>query len=124
MSSTAERITYPPLVAHGPDNNGAIVVVITYSFMFITILFAILRSYSSYMQKRELSWDDITFSVAVVRNTAFCLQYTDRGLIFCLLQLLIIPESILTERAVGQGLGQHIAAISTSNLASYYKVCL
>lgn len=74
MSSTVDRITYPPLVAHGPDNNGAIVVVITYSFMFITILFAILRSYSSYMQKRELSWDDITFSIAVVRNTAFSLQ--------------------------------------------------
>lgn len=71
MSSTSDRITYPPLVAHGPDNNGAIVVVITYSFMFTTILFSILRSYSSYMQKREVSWDDLTFSLAVVRNSIF-----------------------------------------------------
>lgn len=66
--ATADRVTYPPLVAHGPDNHGAIVVVVTYSLMFTTILFALLRSWSSYMQKRELKWDDITFSIAVVSN--------------------------------------------------------
>ncbi len=61
-----ERFTYPPLVAHGADNGGAVVVVVSYSFMFITILFAILRIWSSHMQKRELKWDDLAFSLAVV----------------------------------------------------------
>jgi len=65
--ASAARITYPPLVAHGPDNHGATVVVVTYSLMFTTILFA-LRSWSSYMQKRELKWDDLTFTIAVVGN--------------------------------------------------------
>lgn len=61
-----ERLIYPPLVAHGPDNRGAVVVVVSYSFMFITILFALLRTWSSYVQKRDLRWDDIAFTLAVV----------------------------------------------------------
>ncbi|KEF61098.1 uncharacterized protein A1O9_02663 [Exophiala aquamarina CBS 119918] len=98
--ATSNRVTYPPLVAHGPDNHGATVVVVTYSLMFTTILFALLRSWSSYMQRREVRWDDIAFSIAVV---------------------LVIPESILTERAVGHGLGQHINAVVSSELPGYYK---
>ena len=63
-----ERITYPPLVAHGPDNKGAIVVVVSYSFMFITIIFALLRTWSSYVHKRDLREDDIAFFLAVVSD--------------------------------------------------------
>jgi hypothetical protein len=75
--SSPERFTYPPLVAHGPDNKGATVVVVSLSFMFITILFSILRAWSSYMQKREYRWDDIAFIIAVVRNIPFSDRSSD-----------------------------------------------
>ncbi|RMZ84350.1 hypothetical protein DV738_g563, partial [Chaetothyriales sp. CBS 135597] len=95
-----ERVSYPPLVSHGPNNKGAIIVVISYSLMFTTIVFGLLRTWTSYTRDRGLRWDDLVFSVAVV---------------------LIIPESILTERAVGQGLGQHISTIAPPNLVQYHK---
>ncbi|RMD40955.1 hypothetical protein DV735_g4163, partial [Chaetothyriales sp. CBS 134920] len=95
-----QRPTLPPLVAHGPDNKGAVIVVVSYSWMFISILFGLLRTWTSYTRDRGLRWDDLVFSLAV---------------------LLIIPESILTERAVGQGLGRHISTIAAPNLVQYYK---
>ena len=63
-----ERTTYPPLVAHGPDNKGATVVVVSYSFMFITIIFGLLRTWSSYVHKRDVREDDIAFFLAAVSD--------------------------------------------------------
>jgi hypothetical protein len=57
---------YPPLISHGPDDRGATVVVVTYALMFITILFAIMRTWTSHSQKREMQWDDLAFYLAVV----------------------------------------------------------
>ncbi|KAK5759966.1 hypothetical protein LTS12_009862 [Elasticomyces elasticus] len=92
--------TYPPLVPHGPDNRGAVVVVVTYSLMFITILFALMRTWTSHSHRRQLRWDDLAFFLAV---------------------LLLIAESILTGRAVNYGLGRHISNVTASRLVQYYR---
>ncbi|KAK4963138.1 hypothetical protein LTR10_000766 [Elasticomyces elasticus] len=92
--------TYTPLVPHGPDDRGAIVVVVTYSLMFITILFAIMRTWTSHSHRRQLRWDDLAFFLAV---------------------LLLIAESILTGRAVNYGLGRHISNVAASRLVQYYR---
>ncbi|KAK5702998.1 hypothetical protein LTR97_003944 [Elasticomyces elasticus] len=92
--------TYPPLVPHGPDDRGAIVVVVTYSLMLITILFAIMRTWTSHSHRRQLRWDDLAFFLAV---------------------LLLIAESILTGRAVNFGLGRHISNVAASRLVQYYR---
>ena len=58
--------TYPPLVSHGPDDRGAVVVVVTYSLMFITVLFGVLRVWTAQSNKRDFKWDDLAWLLAVV----------------------------------------------------------
>jgi hypothetical protein len=64
MSDT--RLTYPPLVQHDETHRGAVVVVVGFIFMFVTLLFTLLRAWSSKMQGRILQSDDITFYLAAV----------------------------------------------------------
>jgi hypothetical protein len=66
MSDT--RFTYPPLVQHDATHRGAVVVVISFIFMFVTLLFTILRAWSSKMQGRALQSDDITFYLAAASS--------------------------------------------------------
>lgn len=56
----------PPPFDSGPNDHGAAIVVVTYSFMFISLCFAILRVHATIRRKREFGWDDITLLVATV----------------------------------------------------------
>ena len=71
-----DHVTLPPLVAGGPDDYGATVVVVTYSLMFITLLLAGLRFHSTRRRKNGFSWDDLCFFAAVVSSSARALAPT------------------------------------------------
>jgi len=56
-----------PLVSGGPDSQGALLVVVTYSLMFVSMLVAGARLYSTIHRSGSFAWDDAFFFSALVR---------------------------------------------------------
>jgi len=67
-----------PLVDGGPDSQGALIVSITYSLMFIAITLAAARMYSSFHRNNQVGGDDICFYTALVSFFFFVVVYLRR----------------------------------------------
>ncbi|KAF2761966.1 hypothetical protein EJ05DRAFT_482769 [Pseudovirgaria hyperparasitica] len=91
----------PPLVAKGADNYGGVIVVVSFTLMVVTVLFACMRVYNTIARKKGFGFDDLTFYMALA---------------------IIVPHTVAVRKAVDHGLGMHIAALSTYNISQFFKV--
>lgn len=55
-----------PLFNYGPDNDGAPVVVVTYTLLLVSLCVAVTRLVTTIRRKREFGSDDILFYLAIV----------------------------------------------------------
>ncbi|OCL08144.1 hypothetical protein AOQ84DRAFT_377029 [Glonium stellatum] len=89
-------MTGAPYIQH----HGAVVVAIGYSLVIVTLGFTLTRLYTTVRRKQGLRLDDWIFLVA---NT------------------IALAQSIIVDRAVHAGLGNHFSSLSPSSQDSYFK---
>ncbi|KAF2457054.1 hypothetical protein BDY21DRAFT_33098 [Lineolata rhizophorae] len=83
-----------------PDDAGGLITSIAFSLLIITVIACGIRSWVAWMQKIAFSLDDTTFLIAT------CLA---------------VGQSVITERAVDAGLGQHVSAVPEENVTKVFK---
>jgi hypothetical protein len=114
--------TLPPLQKLSPDNQGPIVVVVAYILVSLTILFTTIRVITFHTLKRGFGLDDAYLSFAAVRVAPPSKMRVGQ-LIMSLEQAMALIQTVLTQRAVDEGLGRPMKQLETEQIESYYKAC-
>ncbi|KAF2462281.1 hypothetical protein BDY21DRAFT_10984 [Lineolata rhizophorae] len=92
--------TIAPIGDLSPEDRGPVALVVAYIFLFITLSTAALRIYTVLRRRLDLGLDDATFII---------------GMTFAII------TSILVGKAADAGLGQHMDALTTSEIERYFK---
>ncbi|KAJ9658833.1 hypothetical protein H2201_007614 [Coniosporium apollinis] len=82
------------------DHHGAAVVAIGYSCIILTLGISVARFWTTIRRKRGFGLDDLTFFIA---------------------NMVALAQSIVIDRAVQAGLGEHVNALSSSSKDNYFK---
>ncbi|KAF2840591.1 hypothetical protein M501DRAFT_1001575 [Patellaria atrata CBS 101060] len=93
--------TIAPIQELTPDNHGPIVSVVAYILVFTSIVVAITRLYITVRHRLDFAWDD----AAYVTASGFA-----------------IAQSVVSERAVHNGLGRHMDTLTSGKINTYYKL--
>ncbi|KAF2189374.1 hypothetical protein K469DRAFT_626338 [Zopfia rhizophila CBS 207.26] len=89
-----------PLHSVTSEDRGAVVVVVAYSLLGISLCFSAARFIIAYRQRQEFRGDDVSHLTALVFS---------------------IGQSITADRASNAGLGRHITQLSQEGITSYFK---
>lgn len=101
------------------DDRGALIVIIAYSWIFITVLAAGIRFGLAWSNRLHLKKDDGTFALGVVRKVLI-----RRRCALLTLQAFAVASSICFHVATNYGLGKKMAKVPVEDLNIYYKVCV
>lgn len=109
----------PPLDPLTPENTGADVITVIYCLATVSIVVAVIYFGHGANRRIPFRFDDATYVVANVHTPLSNLQ--DGRLTVCC-KLWAIGSTILWTFAVHYGLGQRKAALSESNIDTFFKV--
>lgn len=71
MAAVSSKPALHPLT---PDDRGSLIIIIAYSWIFITVLAAGIRFGLAWSNRLHLKKDDGTFALGVVRRGSFCIR--------------------------------------------------
>lgn len=91
----------PPLATLGPEDRGGAVIAATYTLMFTTVLFCVIRIATTLTLRRTWGGDDLLLLSALSIS---------------------IAESIIEEKSAYFGLGKHFDSLSVIQKDQYFKV--
>lgn len=112
--------TYAPYGTITADNHGSYIIIVTWTFACISVLFVAVRVILRTWMSKHVGWDDGLIVAALVRfDEAFTIRWPA---LIHRSQLFAIGQSTAASKSVQYGLGRHVDSLDNEQIRSYYRV--